>query len=163
MYADVLETTWSTGRNRYVKASYVRELKDAFIKGGLERGAPENRIAVLCSAKEASINDTKAEVMVGQHQLRALQEYVKAIGAPVLDAWWTYRLPADLNIKLRINRRDLRLPNNYGQIWTQLVSIALDAVEPSAHDRASTINHKLVEALRLGGEKSFPTRRLITL
>ncbi|KAF6807276.1 hypothetical protein CPLU01_15818, partial [Colletotrichum plurivorum] len=119
-----------------------RELKDAFARGGLERGAPENRIAVLCSAEEvrrirqstggggdghadddpgdgeasflrwASVNDTKAEVMAGQHRLRALREYVEATGAPASDVWWTRelydkdRLPADLNIKLRINRRD---------------------------------------------------------
>ncbi|KAF6805535.1 hypothetical protein CMUS01_14591 [Colletotrichum musicola] len=37
------------------------------------------------------------------------------------------RLLADLNIKLRINRRDPRLPDNHGQIWTQLVSVVLDA------------------------------------
>ncbi|KAF6803057.1 hypothetical protein CMUS01_15193 [Colletotrichum musicola] len=43
---------WSTGRNRYVEAGYVWELKDAFVKGSLERGAPKNCIAVLCSAKE---------------------------------------------------------------------------------------------------------------
>ncbi|KAK1973872.1 hypothetical protein LZ30DRAFT_451157 [Colletotrichum cereale] len=73
------------------------------------------------------------------------------------------RLPADLNIKLRINRRDPSLPDNHGQIWTQLVSVASDAVEPTGRDRATTVNHKLVEALRLGGEKSFPTRRLMTL
>ncbi|KAK1973873.1 hypothetical protein LZ30DRAFT_451140 [Colletotrichum cereale] len=102
MHADVLETTWSTGRNRCVEPGHVRGLKDAFVKGGLERGAPENRIAVLCSAEEvrrirqsaeeggdghadddrgdgeasflrwASVNDTKAEVLAGQHRLRAL-------------------------------------------------------------------------------------------
>ncbi|KAF6796482.1 hypothetical protein CMUS01_15844 [Colletotrichum musicola] len=152
MYADVLETMWSTGRNRYVKAGYVWELKDTFVKGGFECGALKNRIVVLYSAEEvcriwesmegggdgyaddddggdrevsflcwASVNDTKVEVML----------YDKD------------RLLADLNIKLCINRRDPRLPDNYGQIWTQLVSVASDAVEPSAYDWASPINYKL--------------------
>ncbi|KAF6816920.1 hypothetical protein CMUS01_12180 [Colletotrichum musicola] len=51
-------------------------------------------------------------------------EYIEVTGAPALDAWWTCelydkdRLLADLNIKLRINRRDLSLADNHGQIWT---------------------------------------------
>ncbi|KAF6802377.1 hypothetical protein CMUS01_15368 [Colletotrichum musicola] len=107
--------------------------------------------------------------MAGQHWLYALREYIEATGTPALDAWWTCelydknRLPVDLNIKLHINQQDPSLADNHGQIWTQLVSVALDAVEPSAHDRASTINHKLIKALYLGSEKSFPTQQLITL
>ncbi|KZL83393.1 hypothetical protein CI238_13041 [Colletotrichum incanum] len=200
MHVDVLETTWSVGRNRRVEPAHVRELKDAFTYGGLERGAPENRIAVLCSAEEvcrirqsteeggngdgsggndhsdgeatflrwASVNNIKAEVMASQHRLSALREYVKATGALASDAWWTCelydkdRLPAELNVKLRINRRDPSLPDNHGQIWTQLVSIASDAAGSTTRNEA-TVDQKLVEALRLGGEKSFPTRRLVTL
>ncbi|GJC90065.1 hypothetical protein ColLi_12903 [Colletotrichum liriopes] len=196
MHVDVLETMWSVGRNRRVEPAHVQELKDAFMKGGLERSAPENRIAVLCSAEEvrrirqnmgqggdgdgdgdddpsdgeasflhwAGVNNSKAEVMAGQHRLCALREYVKATGALESDAWWTCELydKADLNIKLRINRRDPSLPDNHGQIWTQLVSIASDAAESTTRNQA-TVDHKLVEALRLGGEKSFPTRRLVTL
>ncbi|KAK1994148.1 hypothetical protein LX36DRAFT_641942, partial [Colletotrichum falcatum] len=178
MPVDVLETTWSIGRNRRVEPAHVWELKEAFMKGGLERSAPENRIAVLCSVEdvrrirqstgEPGVNDTKAEVMAGQHRLCALREYVVATGAPASEAWWTCelydkdRLPAELNIKLRINRRDPSLPDNHGQIWTQLVSIASDAAGAATRTQA-TVDHKLVEALRLGGEKSFPTRRLVTL
>ncbi|KAK1990356.1 hypothetical protein LX36DRAFT_705307 [Colletotrichum falcatum] len=191
MPVDVLETTWSVGRNRRVELAHVWELKEAFMKGGLERSAPENRIAVLCSVEDVSgsnaednedndkdveaaflrwpgVNDTKAEVMAGQHQLCALREYVVATGAPASEAWWTCelydkdRLPAELNIKLRINRRDPSLPDNHGQIWAQLVSIASDAAGAVTRNQA-TVDHKLVEALRLGGEKSFPTRRLTRL
>ncbi|KAK1991064.1 hypothetical protein LX36DRAFT_736744 [Colletotrichum falcatum] len=49
---NVLETTWSVGRNRHVKPAHVQELKEAFIKGGLKRSAPKNRITVLCSVKD---------------------------------------------------------------------------------------------------------------
>ncbi|KAL0929278.1 uncharacterized protein CTRU02_215819 [Colletotrichum truncatum] len=227
LHIDVLETTWSIGRNRRLEPGHVRELKEAFMKGGLERGAPENRIFVLCTAEEvyrirrsrdneddnddnddnnnngndsnkesnndnhhnnanrsrehggdedpflrwAAVNKTKVEVMAGQHRLRALQEYIKATGAPESDNWWTCelydkdRLPVDLDIKLRINRRDPSLPDNHGQIWTQLVSIASDTSGGSTKGGAAQVivDYKLVEALRLGGEKSFPTRRLVTL
>ncbi|KDN72005.1 hypothetical protein CSUB01_12141 [Colletotrichum sublineola] len=185
MHVDVLETTWSIGRNRRVEPAHVRELREAFTKGGLERSAPENRIAVLCSVEDvrrirqsteqggdgdadddeeedgeaaflrwASVNDTKAEVMAGQHRLCALREYVTATGALESDAWWTCelydkdRLPAELNIKLRINRRDPSLPDNHGQIWTQLVSIASDAAEPATR-RQATVDHKLIASLRI--------------
>ncbi|KAL3290668.1 hypothetical protein RB213_005860 [Colletotrichum asianum] len=40
---------------------------------------------------------------------------------------YTIKLPVDLNIKLHVNRRDLSLLDNYGQIWNHLVLIALVA------------------------------------
>lgn len=52
LHSDVLETTWSRGRNRRVEPAHVRQLKETFMRGGLERSAPENRIFVLCGAKE---------------------------------------------------------------------------------------------------------------
>ncbi|KAF6810679.1 hypothetical protein CMUS01_13424 [Colletotrichum musicola] len=112
-------------KGQALSRSHVRELKDAFVKGGLERGAPENYITVLYSTKEVRRiwESQRQQYEGGGHSRPAL--------AP-------------------------RPPG------TQLVSVALDAVEPSAHDRASPVNYKLVEALRLGGEKSFPMRRLIT-
>ncbi|KAL3292280.1 hypothetical protein RB213_011923 [Colletotrichum asianum] len=172
LHVDVMDTTWSTGRNHRVKPGHT----EVFMKGGLKRGAPENHLFVLCGADEvhqirqrtdssdttaqddsnsnskanflnwSSVNKTKVE-----HQLYALQQYIKATGAPESDAWWTCelydkdQLPADLNIKLRVNRRDLSLPDNHRQIWNYLVLIAL------------------VEALHLSSEKSFPTRQLVTL
>ncbi|KAK2039048.1 hypothetical protein LZ31DRAFT_635003 [Colletotrichum somersetense] len=65
VHADVLETTWSTGRNRCVEPGHVRELKEAFLKGGLERGAPENRIAVLCSAEERTLTTRWCKTRLG--------------------------------------------------------------------------------------------------
>ncbi|KAF4881223.1 hypothetical protein CGCFRS4_v015772 [Colletotrichum fructicola] len=106
--------------------------------------------------------------MAGQHRLCALRQYIKATGAPESDAWWTCdlydkdQLPADLNIKLRVNSRDPSLPDNHGQIWNHLVSIASVAAGSITGSRV-TVDHRLVEALRLGSEKSFPTRRLVTL
>ncbi|KAF6794953.1 hypothetical protein CMUS01_15976 [Colletotrichum musicola] len=199
MPLDVLHTTWTIGRNRQIDTGHVDELREAFKKGGLERRAPENRIAVLCSAEEvrraraasiapddgnddgdrdgkpsfvhwADVNRSKVEVMDGQHRIEALREYVKEARAPDSELWWTCEiydkdhLPRDLNIKLRVNRRDPSLPDNHGQIWTQLVSIAspVDDDEDAAGEQVG-VDIKTVEMLRLGGEKQFPTRRLVTL
>ncbi|KAH8669420.1 hypothetical protein BGZ61DRAFT_461020 [Ilyonectria robusta] len=48
---------------------------------------------------------------------------------PDVDSWWICEfydkdtLPIHLDIKLRVNRRDLALADSHGQIWLQLVSI----------------------------------------
>ncbi|KAF5528035.1 hypothetical protein CGCA056_v002019 [Colletotrichum aenigma] len=52
MPVDMLETAWSISRNHPINPAYVQELLHAFRSGGLKRRAPENRIAVLCSAEE---------------------------------------------------------------------------------------------------------------
>ncbi|KAF6805837.1 hypothetical protein CPLU01_15954, partial [Colletotrichum plurivorum] len=52
MPLDVLDTTWTIGRNRQLHRGHVDNLREVFKKGGLERRAPENRIVVLCSAKD---------------------------------------------------------------------------------------------------------------
>ncbi|KAF4883690.1 hypothetical protein CGCF415_v015725 [Colletotrichum fructicola] len=193
LHIDIMDITWSKGVNRRIEPSHVRELRDVFIKGGLERSAPENHMFVLCDAEDvrraletrqddedggdegarehpllrwADVNGTKVEVMAGQHRLHALREYIKATGAVESDAWWTCelydkdKLPPDLNMRLRVNRRDPSLPDNHGQIWKQLVSVASDTAGPSTH---ITVNHKLVVGLRLSSEKGLPTRRLVTL
>ncbi|KAL3290675.1 hypothetical protein RB213_009693 [Colletotrichum asianum] len=182
LHVNIIDTTWSTSRNRRVKPGHIQELTEVFIKGSLKRGAPENHLFILYSANEvhqiqqrtdgsntaaqddsnsnseanflnwSSVNKTKVEVIAGQHQLYALQQYIKATGAPESDAWWTCelydkdQLPADLNIKLR----------------NHLVSIASVAAGSITGSQV-TVDHRLVEALRLGSEKSFPTRRLVTL
>ncbi|KAF6802830.1 hypothetical protein CPLU01_16139, partial [Colletotrichum plurivorum] len=119
----------------------------------------------------ADVNHGKAEVMAGQHRIEALREYVKETRAPDSELWWTCelydkdRLPRDLNIKLRVNRRDPSLPDNHGQIWTQLVSLASPAEnsKDATTEEQVSVDIRLVEMLRLGGEKLFPTRRLVTL
>jgi hypothetical protein len=74
---------------------------------------------------------------------------------------------------MRLNRADLTLPDSYGQIWMQLVSLTSErqdrgtgegtsAVE-SDGDGAELVDHKLVETLGIGAEHRFPTKRLVTL
>ncbi|KAF4417011.1 hypothetical protein CFRS1_v016120, partial [Colletotrichum fructicola] len=110
-----------------------------------------------------------AEVMAGQHRIQALREYVKETGAPGSNLWWVCelydkdRLPRDLNVKLRVNRRDPSLPDNHGQIWMQLASIAFTGGREDEGLGGEDAAPHVIEALRLGGDKHFPTRRLITL
>ncbi|KAF5483091.1 hypothetical protein CGCA056_v015152 [Colletotrichum aenigma] len=119
----------------------------------------------------AEVSGGQAEVMAGQHRIQALREYVKETGAPGSDLWWACelydkdRLPRDLNVKLRVNRRDPSLPDNHGQIWTQLASIACIGGQADGQlgGEDAAVDQHVVEALRLGGEKHFPTRRLVTL
>ncbi|KAK1837377.1 hypothetical protein CCHR01_20002, partial [Colletotrichum chrysophilum] len=73
------------------------------------------------------------------------------------------RLPRDLNVKLRVNRRDPSLPDNHGQIWMQLASIAFTGGREDEGLGGEDAAPHVIEALRLGGDKHFPTRRLITL
>ncbi|KAF4474785.1 hypothetical protein CGGC5_v016501 [Colletotrichum fructicola Nara gc5] len=119
----------------------------------------------------AEVSGGKAEVMAGQHRIQALREYVKETGAPGSDLWWACelydkdRLPRDLNVKLRVNRRDPSLPDNHGQIWTQLASIACIGGQADGQlgGEDAAVDQHVVEALRLDGEKHFPTRRLVML
>ncbi|KAJ0267433.1 hypothetical protein COL940_014370 [Colletotrichum noveboracense] len=74
------------------------------------------------------------KVMESQHRLHVLRVYIEAAGMPESDSWWMYRLPANLNIKLRVNPRDPNLPDNHGQTWTQLVSIASDPMGAASAD-----------------------------
>ncbi|KAL3291634.1 hypothetical protein RB213_015099 [Colletotrichum asianum] len=189
LHVDVMDTTWSTGRNRRVEPGYVRELTEVFMKGGLERGAPENRLFFIGSSGERMVvtllPETIATATAKQtsstgplstrprwRSWRDSTGFAPSDSTSRQQARWslmpggrvsyTTKLPADLNIKLRVNRRDLSLPDNHGQIWNHLVLIASVAVGSITGSRV-TIDHRLVEALRLGSEKSFPTRRLVTL
>ncbi|KAK1993052.1 hypothetical protein LX36DRAFT_752617 [Colletotrichum falcatum] len=84
--------------------------------------------------------------MADQYRIKALQE-------------GTGYLPYELNVQLRANRRDPSLPDNHGQTWLQLVSIA--SMGPGTFEEGRVcVDYKLVEALRLGVERNFPTRRL---
>lgn len=76
-------------------------------------------------------------------------------------------------MRMRLNRADLTLPDGYGQIWMQLVSLTSERQDRRAGDGesavksdgdgASLVDHKLVETLGIGAEHRFPTKRLVTL
>jgi hypothetical protein len=80
------------------------------------------------------------------------------------DANYPYsdRLPLDLNIKLRVNRRDPSMPDSHGQIWAQLVSASLQN-EELFKGRNLDVESQMLDFLQLSSELRFPTKRLVTL
>lgn len=116
MPLSALTTTWSLGQNRPVDRQHVRKLKGLFQQSGLNRRAPENRLFVLCRREEVAkmmrhlglevapaaedgrtpsfddwltVNDGRpAEVMAGQHRMKALEAYVEQTGAGEAELWW---------------------------------------------------------------------------
>lgn len=80
--------------------------------------------------------------------------------------FYTDTLPVELDIKLRVNRRDLTLPDTHGQIWLQLVS-AFDR-DPTLFSVERNVNKKgieksMLDILCLTSEARFPISRLVTL
>ncbi|KAF4459450.1 hypothetical protein FALBO_13802 [Fusarium albosuccineum] len=112
--------------------------------------------------------EEKVEVMAGQHRIEALREYARQVRAEEKELWWTCvfygrdRLPPELDIKLRVNRRDLSLPDSHGQIWIQLV-LAAAQCDSIFEGKKAVVEKKMVDILRLGSGDKFPTGRLVTL
>ncbi|KAJ9413922.1 hypothetical protein QL093DRAFT_2107741, partial [Fusarium oxysporum] len=86
----------------------------------------DRRQYVLSFRNWADFIDERPELMAGQHRIEALKDYVKQTHSDSSDLWWICEfydkdtLPVELDIKLRVNRRDLTLPDTHGQIWLQL-------------------------------------------
>ncbi|KAH7471456.1 hypothetical protein FOMA001_g13813 [Fusarium oxysporum f. sp. matthiolae] len=127
---------------------------------------------VLSFRNWADINDERPELMAGQHRIEALKDYVKQTASDPNDLWWICEfynkdtLPVELDIKLRVNRRDLTLPDTHGQIWLQLVSAfdrdpTLFSTERNGNKKG--IEKRMLDILCLTSEARFPISRLVTL
>ncbi|KAG4277692.1 hypothetical protein FPRO04_06935 [Fusarium proliferatum] len=127
---------------------------------------------VLSFRNWADFIDERPELMAGQHRVEALKDYVKQTHSDSSDLWWICEfydkdtLPVELDIKLRVNRRDLTLPDTHGQIWLQLVS-AFDR-DPTLFSVERNVNKKgieksMLDILCLTSEARFPISRLVTL
>ncbi|RMJ17726.1 hypothetical protein CDV36_002609 [Fusarium kuroshium] len=178
MPLDVLSCVWRKGTNRHLNSRHVEKLCNIFKQGDLKRQDAENCLLVQCSAKAVSrmmshlgqlgrhsqcnqvlsfedwlvVNpNEKAEVMAGQHRIEAL-----------------HRIPAEMDVKLRVNRRDLSLPDSHGQIWMQLYWFtifeqALESLSELPKECAYSLQAsdwaKLAEALP-NGHTEMEVRRL---
>lgn len=71
-------------------------------------------------------------------------------------------LPPHLRIQLRANREDIILPDNHGQIWTELATLASDDGQLFQGSNKS-VEQEMLEKLRLSSWIKFPVRRLATL
>ncbi|EGU83467.1 hypothetical protein FOPG_18980 [Fusarium oxysporum f. sp. conglutinans race 2 54008] len=120
----------------------------------------------------ADFNDERPELMAGQHRVEALKDYVKQTTSDPSDLWWICEfydkdaLPVELDIKLRVNRRGLALPDTHGQIWLQLVSAfdrdpTLFSTERNGNKKG--IEKRMLDILCLTSEARFPISRLVTL
>jgi hypothetical protein len=115
MPVSALDPTWSIGQNRPLDERHAGKLCGIFQQGGLNRKAEENYLRVLCSAADVErmlnslgrestsetdgipyfgrwneVNDgRKAELMAGQHRVRALGKYLEKAGCGEEEAWWT--------------------------------------------------------------------------
>lgn len=113
-----LDFGWSVGQNRPLDERHARRLCGIFEQGGLNRKAQENYLRVLCSGADVqrmlthvrrgessadrgvdtvhdfrdwmSVNGgRKAELIAGQHRVRALGMYLQETGRGEEEAWWT--------------------------------------------------------------------------
>jgi hypothetical protein len=131
-----------------------------------------NGHSVLSFKHWDDVNDEKPELMTGQHRIEALRNYVKQTGSGSDDLWWTCEfynkdtLPVELDIKLRVNRRGLTLPDSHGQIWLQL-AFASDRdptlFSPPKNKNKQALERKMLDILCLHSETRFPISRLVTL
>ncbi|KAK2666543.1 hypothetical protein RAB80_018200 [Fusarium oxysporum f. sp. vasinfectum] len=145
----LLHSSWSRGSNRPLDRNHVAHLCRSFQNGGLARRAEQHYIQVSCSAAAVqrmiinALSDTDQSHIQDRHTL-----------------------PVELDIKLRVNRRDLTLPDTHGQIWLQLVS-AFDR-DPTLFSVERNVNKKgieksMLDILCLTSEARFPISRLVTL
>ena len=75
-------------------------------------------------------------------------------------------LPVELDIKLRVNRRDLTLPDSHGQIWLQLASASdrdPTLFSPQKNKNKQALEKRMLDILCLRSETRFPISRLVTL
>jgi hypothetical protein len=100
--------------------------------------------------------------MVGvQHLRQRFQPPARARQAKKLTQE-TDTLPPHLRIQLRANREDITLPDNHGQIWTELATLSSrDNRLFQGSNRA--VEQEMLEQLRLSSRVKFPVRRLVTL
>lgn len=71
-------------------------------------------------------------------------------------------LPADLNLRLRVNRQDPALADSHGQVWLQVVAAASQDPE-LLRGRAVEVERRVVDILQLGSTPRFPTPRLVSI
>ncbi|KAG8664372.1 uncharacterized protein FPOAC1_013710 [Fusarium poae] len=137
-----------------------------------DRSAVDDHHGVFSFRHWADITDEKPELMAGQHRVEALRSYVNQTASSSDDLWWICEfydraaLPVELDIKLRVNRRDLNLPDSHGQIWLQLASASErdpTLFSPERNKNKQALERRMLDILCLGSETRFPVSRLVTL
>ncbi|KAH7334195.1 hypothetical protein BKA66DRAFT_555351 [Pyrenochaeta sp. MPI-SDFR-AT-0127] len=97
---------------------------------GVSQSARQADVEFLSFENWSSVVGGKAELMAGNHRVEALKEYLRYSQSSEAERWWVCdiydrdELPSHLHIKLRANREDTILPDNHGQIWTELATFS---------------------------------------
>ncbi|KJZ70998.1 hypothetical protein HIM_09609 [Hirsutella minnesotensis 3608] len=188
MPVKALVADWSLGRNRVIQEEHVKALCKLFQRGDMKRASYPlavlgTRSAVECMLRQMGyggdmtdvdnmpafddwllVNGRPVELLDGQHRIEALKRYVSETGAgeEELSIGIANALPPELNLALRMNRRDPTMGDSHGDIWVQLVAAA--SKDPNIfHGNVAEMEAQMLRALHLGGEASFPLRRLVTI
>ena len=132
-----------------------------------------------------SVVGADAELIAGHHRIEAFKEYLRLRGLPKEEQWWVCSiydkgfgpctcqpsnkltqkadtLPSHLRVQLRANREDVTLPDNHGQIWTELATLSSNNSRLFQGSNQS-VEQEMLEQLRLSSRVKFPVRRLATL
>ncbi|OBT95119.1 hypothetical protein VE01_07344 [Pseudogymnoascus verrucosus] len=117
-----------------------------------------------------AVNGRGAEIMVGQHRVEAVKAFLRKLEEDPNEGshWWICdiydkdTLPPRIRTRLRANRVGHTLPDNHGQIWMELATLAEQ--DKTLFQGSSTgVKKEMLETLGLSGCVGFPIRRLVTL
>ncbi|PWI64626.1 hypothetical protein PCL_09483 [Purpureocillium lilacinum] len=191
MPVDALTAHWSVARNRPIQEKHVDALYTIFQRGDMKRASYplavlSTRSEVQCMLHEMGYggdtpdaddvpsfgkwlpNRRPAELLDGQHRVTALKRLVSNTGAGKQELCWPCNfydrdaLPRELNLKLRMNRRDPTLADSHGDIWVQLATAASE--RPGIfHGTVDEMKEQMLDALRLSSDTSFPLTRLVII
>ncbi|GJN86979.1 hypothetical protein PLIIFM63780_010561 [Purpureocillium lilacinum] len=189
MPLDALTADWSLARNRSLQAKHVDALYTIFERGDMKRASYPLAVLSTRSEVQRmlhgmgydsdtpdaddvpsfdgwlSVNRRPVELLDGQHRVAALKRLVYRTGAGEEELHWPCNfydrdeLPPQLNLELRMNRRDPTMADNHGDIWVQLVTAASET--PGIFQgTVDKMKEQMRDTLRLSSDTGFPLSRL---
>lgn len=189
---DALDPTWSQGTNRPINKQHVQRLYEILVEQTPDRESAEHHIRGKCKRADvdrmlrraaaaphsstapyarfdlwSEVNESKIELIAGQHRLQAFAEYARREKLPPDELWWVCEIydddmPSAIDVKLRANRTNATLPDSHGRIWAEAAALA--ASQPSFFVGTSTaVEREMVARLKLDSRVRFPISRMVTL
>ncbi|KAJ6439059.1 DNA repair protein rad10 [Purpureocillium lavendulum] len=155
MPVDALTADWSMGSNRPIQEKHVDALYTIFQRGDMKRASYP--LAVLSTL----------ELLGGQRRVAALKRLASGSDAGKQELYWPcniydHALPPELNLALRMNRRDPTMAESPGDIWVQLAT-AVSERPAIFHGTVAEMEEQMLGALRLSGAVGFPLPWLVTI
>lgn len=72
-------------------------------------------------------------------------------------------LPDNLNLQLRLNRKDPTLVDSHGQIWAQIMAASDKNDRLLREEKCDVLKHEITSTLQLSSDVNFPMSRLVTV